>query len=215
MRWAWVMGVVALVAAGVVVWVQRSEAKPTGPVAIVGDSITFLSTGAYRDELEPQYQPLIKGVLGITVAGMEPAARRMAAQHPRQAVIELGTNDVLHGHDLAVSEASYRKMVDAFARAGVSCIHAVNIDTRMRPKGSPLTAKAEEFNQFLDELAHSRGDVVVVDWNGAVNASSERRQRESSPRLISDTVHPTPEGSHVLAQLIHDSLDGNCSSGFF
>src|SRR5262245_23999334 len=82
MRWAWVMAVVALVAAGTVFYVQRSEAKPSGPVAIVGDSITFLSTGAYRQELEPQYSPEIKGVLGVTVGGMAQTAARMAATHP-------------------------------------------------------------------------------------------------------------------------------------
>lgn len=215
MRWAWVFVALALIAGATAVFVQRSEAKPSGPVAIVGDSITFVSTGAIRDELTPQYHPLTKSVLGATVARMSDVARRLAGEHPKQAVIELGTNDVLHGTDLAASEAEYRKMVDAFDRAGVECIHLVNVNTRMRAKNNPDTQEAEAFNQFLRQLADERGNVVVVDWDGAVQASAERRQHESSPRLISDTVHPTAEGSQVLAELIHESLDENCDSGFF
>jgi len=214
MRWAWVFVAIALVAGAAIFVVQRSEAKQSGPVAVVGDSITFVSTGAIRDELTPQFHPLTKSVLGATVARMVPVAGRLAAQHPRQAVIELGTNDVLHGGDLASAEAQYEKMVDQFARAGVECIHVVNINTRMRARGTPAYEKAEAFNQFLDGLA-DRGDVVVIDWDAAVQDSAERRQHESSPRLISDTVHPTAEGSHVMAQLIHDSLDDGCHSGLF
>src|SRR5262245_22420868 len=121
--WVWAVVAVALVVGILVVVDRRSEADLSGPVAVVGDSITFVSTGAIRGELETESPPEVKSVLGATTERMLPAARRMAATRPRQAVIELGTNDVLQQVPIDEAEQRYTTMVDAFEQAGVDCIH--------------------------------------------------------------------------------------------
>jgi lysophospholipase L1-like esterase len=211
--WVWILVAVALVG-GVLFVLDQRRPEPGGAVAIVGDSITFVSTGAIRDELEPDYQTHVKSVLGAEVAKMEGASRRLAGLRPRQAVINLGTNDVLHGFDLADSMARYRSMVDSFAEAGVDCIHAVDLNTRMATRGGSGEERARQFNDFLEGLDDERADVVLVDWDGAVAESSERREDDpDQPRLLTDTVHPSAEGSRVLADLLRESLDEGCDRG--
>lgn len=64
-------------------------------VAVMGDSLVFLSTADLRSQLSPLYpNPEVAGILGIGIAGMRLGIEQMHdSKHPDAVVIALGTND--------------------------------------------------------------------------------------------------------------------------
>src|SRR5215218_7564818 len=82
--------VVVLAVGGFLVW----TARPRGDVVFVGDSITDQA----RPLVEERFRiddTRLKAVGGKTIDDMVEPARELAAEGPGQAVIDLGTNDVL------------------------------------------------------------------------------------------------------------------------
>src|SRR4051794_5044106 len=70
--------------------------SPSGPkVGIIGDSITDLSQSALHGALDPRYDVELVGKFGARADEVVPEAKVIAASHPREAIINLGTNDAL------------------------------------------------------------------------------------------------------------------------
>lgn len=186
-------------------WMVRLALRPD--VAIVGDSILAVAAHELESRLSGDYDLKMAAALGITIDGMQAEAERKAKGRPRHAVIELGSNDVLHGKPLDQSAVNLRTMVDAFRNAGVDCVHVVNVSTRMVNLQQELTTlRAEQLNATMAALDAERPDVVIIDWNQAV---LDAEQRGGS--LTGDTVHPNSEGSKTLARLIDESLARGCA----
>lgn len=86
--------------AGVYAIVHKSSATTkehvsVHSVAVMGDSLVFLSTADLRSQLSPLYpNPQVAGVLGVSVAGMRLDIEQMHdSKRPDAMVIALGTND--------------------------------------------------------------------------------------------------------------------------
>ena len=175
-------------------------------LAVVGDSITVVSSGVLAEQLGPDHDVDMAAALGVTVEQMQDEATTLATREPVQAVIELGSNDVLQDVPLATSTAQLEQMVSTFRDAGTRCVHVVNVSTVMQRNDGRWTGEsAERFNAMSAALAASDDAVVIVDWNGAVVAAEERGES-----LVTDTVHPNGAGAQALATLVAESLDRGC-----
>ncbi len=179
------------------------------PLAVVGDSITVVSSGVLAERLGPDHDVAMAAALGVTVEQMQDEAATLAARRPVQAVIELGSNDVLQDVPLETSRAQLEQMVSTFRDAGTRCVHVVNVSTVMRRNDGRWTGEsAQRFNEMAAALAEADDAVVVVDWNGAVVAAEERGES-----MVPDTVHPDGAGAEALATLVAASLDRGCPGG--
>jgi len=175
-----------------------------GPdVAIVGDSITFVSTDQIRHELGRDFDPDIAAVMGITAGQAIPAAQATAGGDPAQAVINLGSNDVLHNVALTQTAKDLGTLVATFPRA--RCIHIVNINEAMTDSGRPVRARAALLNAAIAKLAASDPRISVIDWNRTV--AVDIAAHPPAGTLVDDTVHPALAGRTVLARQIRAALD--------
>lgn len=198
----------ALFAAVVVVAAAAVVTQATEPegqvVAVVGDSITVLSANQIDDALARQH-PTIDARMGATVGDMLPYADPLAASRPRQVVINLGTNDALHGTPVGQTSEDLARMIALFPAA--ECIHVVKVNTHMHPEdGGVIAQRARAVNDQIDRLVATDGRIDTIDWDSIVARSID--ETGGSPLISPDTVHPTPNGSAVLAQAIGSAVSG-------
>src|SRR5689334_1364372 len=66
-------------------------------VEVIGDSITVITEPVLHDDLDGRHKVDVQAVGGMEVAQMQPQATQAALAAPDQVVINLGTNDVIHG----------------------------------------------------------------------------------------------------------------------
>lgn len=175
-------------------------------VAMLGDSIVFVSTPTLRDQIGAKYRIHIEAQVGATVGAMLQEVPRMVERNPDQVVIDLGTNDAIFGTTLSDAMRHYEEVVATFHDADVDCIHLVNLNTGMGKLDPRINERAQQFNEFIDALG-KRPDVEVIDWDGMLALAADD---PASAPFLSDTVHPTEDGSRVLAWLVENSLDRGC-----
>jgi|GEM_PF-2652565 lysophospholipase L1-like esterase len=206
MRRAIVVVLAVLVLCGVgVLWhwhsSSRSQVKApstigdyvgTGPrVAVIGDSITFLSVDAINAALRPRFAPGITAVIGIKTDAQLVTAKRYAATHPDIVVIDLGTNDVTQ-HD---AFESYRhelgSMVGLFPQ---SCVVVTTITTHT-PGDDAFAQRAAKYNEYLRTFPH------VADWDAVVGQALQAGQH-----ILTDLVHPNPAGQRLYAGLVAQAV---------
>lgn len=188
-----------LVAAGVGWWLLR----PAPSVVFLGDSITVVSDPQIEAALGSDYSPHMNAVLGIQAAQMLPAAEKAAKLDPDQVVIELGSNDVLHGASIDGAAGDLLHLVALFPHA--RCIHVVNINTHMTDNGNPLGPRAGTLNVDLSHLHEKDARVDVIDWNRTT--STDIAAHPPLGTLTGDTVHPNVAGRTLLAKQIKAALD--------
>jgi lysophospholipase L1-like esterase len=194
----------AIVLALVALFVVDRVTSPAGDrVAVVGDSITFLTTGKLFEEFEGNYDVIGDAVLGARLSDMMPTAKELAAQSPRQVIIDLGTNDVLKSTPIEEAAGTLREMIGLFDSA--KCIHVVNINTRMTMDGQPVPEPARALNEHIEKIASEDGRIDVIDWDGMVAGSVT--DEFPAGTYIADTVHPSDEGGRALAGAMANALD--------
>lgn len=175
------------------------------PVAVIGDSITWQSSGPINDELGDRWRLDVRGVPGATIADMVDTAGDMADTSPQQVVVNLGTNDAARGVPPEQSAADLERLLDQFA--GTRCIHLVTVHNNIFDYGEGfISERALATNVALLDVAERRG-VHVIDWNQIL---TERLAVPGSPGLLADTVHPTPAGVEVLVDVYGDALANGC-----
>jgi lysophospholipase L1-like esterase len=185
---------VATSATGCAIEETTYTGAPRAPkVAVIGDSITWMSTDAIHDALDPSYAVEITGVVGATsrlqVHGTDiPEFREAATTNPDIVIINLGTND---------GDAPAEDVLDDLNRAralfpSAACYVPVTLTTHGVGTFEPSSEAAVYVNQVLPR-AH------LADWASAVDAK---------PSLVGpDGVHPTGDGSVVLADLYKSAAD--------
>jgi lysophospholipase L1-like esterase len=173
---------------------DRSSAEDRDTVAVLGDSITYLSAAAIHAELDPDHTVEVNGVPGIDVAGQQTAALQFARTQPDVAIINLGTNDVGARRDPSEVIGELRAMASEFGPG--ACLVLVTLTTHV--PSDDFAQRAGVVNRWIRSQEH------VADWDAALAASSP------SARLTSDTVHPTVEGQALMAQLLRQQVDA-CS----
>jgi hypothetical protein len=196
-----------LVAAGAIATVVVVVAaivlfRPKPAVAVIGDSITYVSAPEIGDALDGDWAPSIDGRPGFTVVDQLPAARALAADRPEQVVINLGTNDVTGTGDLGTALAALAEMVALFPDA--ECIHVVTVSELMRIDERNAPERAAAFNEGVRALAATDPRLRVIDWTETMQAA-----QAADPDLVltDDTVHPSLEGQRLLADTYRDAVE--------
>jgi len=171
--------------------------------AVIGDSITDISRPTLEDALASEYEVQIDGVGGARVDQMLGEADKLAATHPQQVVINLGTNDVVGKWPLDQSLRSYEEMVDKFP--GTRCLHFVTVNEDIVALSDPdLRNRAVEYNNRLRALAAER-KARVIEWDRIVRDYLAAGEPEG--HLSTDSIHPTELGQRKLADAYRASLD--------
>ena len=197
---AFAAAVVLLVVALGAVALVRSRPTYGPPVAVIGDSITEMSQPTLRTAIRPEWDPTIVGRSGYRVGELQADAEDVVEAQPEQAIVNLGTNDVLQGYPLDASMEDYRRLLDTFA--GARCIHVVTVNEAI-VSADGAAERAEAFNERLRVLAEER-DLEVIDWSGAVRRAVAEGEPDGA--VLSDTVHPTRVGQRLLGDLYADAL---------
>ncbi len=163
------------------------------PVAVIGDSITFLAAADIRSGLAANGDHvLLTGRIGFTAAQVAPDVASFAAQHPRVVLFELGTNDVTQSVTGATSAAAYERTMAGYIHDfGDACLIATTVSSHRSDSVQDATAKA--INTWL--RAHF---THLVDWD-----TYEWAQRRAGHVIVEtvDYVHPNNAGQQALAHL--------------
>jgi lysophospholipase L1-like esterase len=194
-----IAAVAAVVAVGVVLL------RPKPDVAVIGDSITFVSRSAISGELGDDWAVNIDGRPGYTVADQLPAARALAGNDPVQAIVNLGTNDVTADGALQPALDALAEMVAQFPDA--ECIHLVTVSELIGFDRPDTVERARAFNAGVRELAATDARIRVIDWTTALR---DAQAADPGVVLTEDTVHPSPAGQRLLAERYDQALAG-CS----
>lgn len=197
--------VVGIAAAAAVVAIGVVLLRPKPDVAVIGDSITYVSTSAVSGELGDDWALNIDGRPGYTVADQLPAARALAGNEPVQVVINLGTNDVTADEELEPALDALAEMVAQFPSA--ECIHLVTVSELLGFDRPDILERARTFNAGIRELAAADPRLRVIDWTTALQ---DAQAADPDVVLTEDTVHPSPAGQRLLADLYDQALTG-CS----
>jgi lysophospholipase L1-like esterase len=183
----------AVVGGGILVadFITRPQDEP---VAAVGDSITAIGQQQLKISAGTAFDIEVRAEFGKTAADQLPAATALAAQHPEQVIINLGTNDALQHLPTSQTMAALRQMVGLFPHA--RCIHFVTVSTDLDLNGNTPKAEAAAINRGILALADEldRGD--VIRWDEMVRDSIGRDRPQG---VTTDGVHPSPEGQRLLA----------------
>jgi lysophospholipase L1-like esterase len=162
-------------------------------VAYVGDSLGVGTVPYLRSELTGVTIDDDSEIGRPSSAGLPILKEKMAA-NPDVVVFDLGTNDDTANPDALASDLASARQI-----AGSRCMV---IATLNRPpyNGVPVTG----LNDAVTSFAAADGNVALVDWHARV---------EQDPSLlISDGVHPTPQGYALRAKLFAAAIK-SCGSG--
>lgn len=172
------------------------------PVVLIGDSITANAAETARDRLGDDWALTIDGRPGYHAADQLPTAQNAARFPFRQAVVNLGTNDVTTSEqDLAETIAALEQIADALA--GIPCVHFVTVNESMEHGASDASVRAQRVNAAIRDLAAARPNVDVIDWAAILR----EEERERGTRLTTDSVHPNEDGNEILVDAYDEALD--------
>lgn len=158
-------------------------------VVILGDSITALGEIQIHEILDDTYNVAVSGEFGERTDQRIQAARLQAGLGPRQAIVNLGTNDVLQHRPAAQTITNLRQLVAAYE--GAHCIFLVTINTRLDQSGNRPHAAAVSVNEGMEQLAMEIPNVELIRWDQIID--------EAAPKsLTTDGVHPSAEGQRLL-----------------
>ena len=197
-----IIAIVAVVLVAGLLVLDRALSPAGDKVAVLGDSITFVTTGKIFEEFDDEYEVIGDAKLGARVQDMQPTADSLASQQPQQLIVDLGTNDVLLGTPIDQAGAALRDMIGKFGSA--ECIHVVNINTRMTSDGAPVEDAARAMNEQIEQIAAEDDRIDIIDWDGMVAGSVD--DEHPAGTFTADTVHPSEEGQRALADAMGDAL---------
>jgi lysophospholipase L1-like esterase len=175
---------------------KAASEPPTERVAVVGDSITFLSTNDIETALgSAGYDATVVGRIGKTAGDVHGDVDAAARQHPDIVLFELGTNDATrsaNGQGSALAfEMAMQHYIDELKG---SCLVATTVTEHRPSLIENRTAAA--INAWIEtHFTH------VVDWD-----TYEWTRREAGVALVKDDVHPNGFGQAALAELDLDAV---------
>jgi len=174
-----------------------------GPrVAVIGDSITYFSVDELHDALDPDVAVRVAAAIGATFERGRDPALVLGPTEPDVAVVMLGTNDVWRGLTLAKTTADMEALLAEFTGA---CIVMATLNE------NTVDAVAADGALYDNVAASATNEVIraradrVVEWDASANADAVRY-------LDGGTIHPTDEGSQLLASLVAEQV-ASCVHG--
>lgn len=162
-----------------------------GGIVLVGDSLTMLVAEPVA-AAAPDLDIRRDADWGLRIDQEIASASEEATKDPDQVIINLGTNNVLQGHDPVASAQDLTTIVDEFD--DVPCVHLVTINERMNRLGQDTSAAAASLNAQIRSLAETRPNVDLIDWNQIA------LDRAAEGLMDPDTVHPNSAGIAVLTE---------------
>jgi hypothetical protein len=171
-----------------------------GTVAVIGDSITYISADAIRAAVTDVEQLTVDGRWGFTIAELRPDALLLALTAPDVVVVNLGTNDARNGVPTSTSRSDLDAMLALFPHASKTL---VTINTHFGPPA--CQARAQAINDHIRAL-----DLPIVDWDAMV--ADELAAGFPQGPITSDTIHPTALGQRLLARAIARRLDATATA---
>ncbi len=161
----------------------------SGPtVAVLGDSITQLSTHAIHAALDATANVAVRGINNQRIDQLQPVAERFAATDPQQVIIALGTNDAGQGQPLADSEAALETMLATFPAAACITIVTVNNST----SNAEYNGRASALDTYLRSLPATHPQVQLFDWQRVREIYWQAFEPDG--QWTTDSIHPTPLG---------------------
>lgn len=197
----WAVGAAALIVLSVLL--VRIMDREVDRVAMVGDSVTYLSTGYIGEALGWVDRTSIKGHPGFRTDELVPVAEEQVADAPDVLVLLTGYNDVLQEVD---PEAGLRAMVEVASE--VPCVVWLLVPV----KGDYDPGRVESYNARLAELTDDVPSIHLSPlWRDAVDATEGP---DPDPVLISaDRVHPLGAGGEELARSVDRAVRDLCPLG--
>jgi hypothetical protein len=173
--------------------VPAAARAQTGPVLMVGDSLTVGTAPPLKRELAGT-RIVSDGLTGRRSDEAVAVLRSLFAGDERVVVFDAGTND-----DPGDPSRLAGSLSEARAISGNRCLVVATVS---RPPYRGVSV--DGLNRAVREFAVSEPNVQLVDW---------RSVAVSRPDLLNDDrVHPTPEGYAYRAGLFADAIRG-CGSG--
>lgn len=182
--------------------IAGSCARVGARVTVLGDSITALGTNQIERSLGDRYDLAVSGVFGDRTDQRLQAAKLQAALRPTDAIINLGTNDVLQHRQTAGIVRNLETLVETYASVGTRCIYLVTINTHLDQDGNQPHQAAVELNDAMEQLAERTGGVSLIRWDEIVDDALPEQ-------LTFDGVHPNDEGQRRLVDAYGAALR-NC-----
>jgi lysophospholipase L1-like esterase len=173
-------------------------------VAMVGDSITHVNQGAIEAALGSTFHSTVAAESGKRTDQMMQAAQELAATHPKQALINLGTNDVEQGTSVDAAAQNLARMVSMFSSA--DCVHVVTINTHMLSADGHSPERAAALNAKILELPKQFKNVDLVRWDQTIDQNVDSHPPAGD--LTSDTVHPNEKGVEDLVGEYRGAFEG-------
>jgi hypothetical protein len=190
-------------------------------VAVIGDSITRLSTQAIGNNLWTHFASRINGRDGYQINQQEPVLKSVMRGRygpPDAVVVNLGTNNIIYALFPALSqlepqippliapnprwELQYAQMAREIQPA--ACVILVNM-TESNPD-SNFNRIARRMNNYLATFVSRHKNFHLLDWAAALKRDPSLL---SGGNLIA-AVHPNKHGQQVYADLISSALHQSC-----
>ena len=173
------------------------DRDPGERVLIVGDSVTYMSSGPLKEDFSWADEVDIKAVSGLRTDELLPFAKEGLSHDPSSAVFMPGYNDVLQNR---VNEAALPQMMDLAAQ--VPC----SVWLLIPDKGVYDPKIAQAWNQRVRDEAEGYPNVHVVDdWARLVDGSQQYALVKTE-----DGVHPNDLGRKAVAEVMAKSLQREC-----
>jgi lysophospholipase L1-like esterase len=195
-------GAVAVVAIVVVALVISRRTPPEGTkVLIAGDSVTYLAADALVERFEWTDNLIVRGYPGYrTDQVLHNAETTYAESEPPIVVAMTGYNDLTQGVD---TDQAVQEMMQLLG--GADCAVWLLIPT----KGAIEAERVEAFNERAEELADDAGVHVARGWR---DAADDTEGPEPDPELVApDGIHQTDAGSEVIADVMAEAVEEECS----
>jgi lysophospholipase L1-like esterase len=162
-------------------------------VAVVGDSITVLTSPDISVALRGDYHTDVQAKWGQRIDQMLPNLSELLGQHPTAVVENLGSNDAIQATTHPDWQKGFEQMIAMLAPT--KCVLMTTVSTFLDADYSAPPV-ASEINRAIEGVASRRPNFHVVDWNAAIHAPN------GGTLLSADHVHPSPAGQLTLAALI-------------
>lgn len=168
-----------------------------GDVVFLGDSLT--QEGEWH-EIFPDFNVVNRGIGGDSVGGVLRRLNQVTSGQPRAVFLMIGTNDLLYGPGMDISQQEYRQIVER--------IRSDSPGTRLYlqsllPRAARDRALVEEFNAFIEGLA-AQYDLPYIDLyshflgdDGAIVVT-----------YSNDELHLNGPGYLLWRDLLQPSIDG-------
>jgi predicted small secreted protein/lysophospholipase L1-like esterase len=185
-----------------------------GPrVAVIGDSITDLSTADITADLQPDYALNIQSTGGQSMAQMAPTLQSVLHDPqgaPEDVIVNLGTNDVFSVGEDATYDWRGPLASEVEALQSTQCVIFVTVNTTADELFSD-TGTAEAINAAIEGYVAEMPNFHLLDWNALVRQGTNAADWiDPGGGLTTPFVHPNAAGQAELAALYDWYLHAYC-----